>query len=570
MAEASQSVVDIAGIVGQIGQSVNASITDLVNSMPGGGQSEALTKQGSELQAEGQREVNEANVRAAVKMKMDNAAVAAAFGFMTPRGQSISAAELSEKIAIEEKDLDERRSMILAKQEASFFDNPISWISNQISLPFDIAAFNNVNAGQEHHLAVLHRLASFTEEQIKINAAVDTAAGAGMLDGMNKMATAKALEQQAASSLAVAQLGVHANSVRLAATEDMFRNSIATNELKVKAVEISLREKGLSMEEEKLSLEKVHSTLEQNAALRAEESHKLEIIQRQLTLGNEQERVAAKLDLNKRLLIAAQVFKLDPINVDQLQLLGSGPQKAFWEQAISDPNIQSGRLGFDAASALDVANKLNMPLTPGINIVREKLITWQQNAIANEGGGITWKALGPEVQHFKVQKLIADNAVSEMKNIPNEGGIFSPPSLVKVLQIGTGDAALANTKIGAALAPLAARTPNYATKADDILAVAADLIAKGEASPAQMAAEINKIYTAILVDNNDVRQYSLLGLKAPTAGVEGFKTSIQLGNAFGSKAIVNMTSPAAVEGILTRLLTNRQITETIGFMQGTP
>lgn len=572
----SSGTVDVAAFVQEAAKAYQASVTDLTSSLPFGGTGQSLANQGSDLERAGQVAMNEATMRAAIKLQADNATQAAMFGF-TPGAPTGIKAELSQKIQAEQRDLDQRREMILSKQQTGFFDNPLSWAVNQITLPYDIAAFNTRNAGQEQHLAVLHSLAILNDDQYRTNAAIDTAASTSLLDGMNTLAAAKAFKEKAASANQAAQLGMEGIRIRMAASADMFRTAVVLNDERIKEVQLGFQRQGLENATTHLELAKAHDVREQEAAVRAEvqsniaqdtnnratESHKLDMEVRSLHLGSEQDKKVILDKLNERLANVSRVLNLAPMTWQELQVMGSGKQKDFWENAARDPNFQEGRLGYDATSAMQTANTFNLPLNPGINIVRDHLIKAQDQAIAEAGGGITWKSLGPDVQHYKIQEQIIKRVSAELRNIPDGGGLFSPPSLLKVLEIGQGDSSIAQSKIGTALSPLASSTPNYAFKADDVMATAIQLINDKKATPAEMATEIANIYTAVMVDNNDIRQYGRMALKPPTAGVEGFNTTVQMGINFNGRQSINMVSRAAVESALTRLMTRQIMRESI-------
>lgn len=545
--------------------SVADSMRNYVSSLPNTQPMVAQNAAGNQLEAAGKQAVNQAQVEAAIRLQADNAKVAAAFGF-TPGASDGTIAAFSKQIADNETALDQKKSEILQKQGLSFFDDPVQWLFNQVALPYDIAEFNTRVSTSEHKLDVLKKMEEATLEGYKINAGVDVAASSVLLKGMNDQAAATALQESSKFGLQAAQLGVSETSVRMTATMDGFNAAVAANSQLIQLQHLDIAQKGIAISEQNLDLAKIHSKLEEESADRAKQMGAIELQRQTLALGSDQDKQKSLTELNDRLLRASTVLKVNPVTWQQLQVMGDGPQKEFWMRAISDPNIQeSGRLGFDATNALATANNFNLPMTPGINIVREKLINIRDNVIAPQQ--LTWKTLSPDSQHLQIQTAISSAVTREAHNIPDQGGIFSPGTLSSTLSIGQGEASLANTKIGAALAPAAKADPNMATRADMIISTASQLIQAGKATPSEMAAEIKRIYTSILVDNNNQRQYGLMGLKALDPNVEGYNTIVSMGG-YGNSKPVNLTSQAQIEALLTRKAIQQNLEQLRGGVAG--
>lgn len=538
------------------------SVQNYLNALPSAGPAVAQTSAGAQLKAAGDIAVARAQAEAAIKLQTDNAAAAARFGF-TPGAPSGINAKLSEDILALENTMDAKRGDILKKQGTSFFDDPVGFLFNQVALPYDIAEFNTLAGTQEHKLAVLHSLGAATDEQMKRNAAVDTASGTALLAGESQRALGQAQLTEADASFKAVQQGMQATSIRMTGSEQQFNAAVAANSALVAAQKLVIEQNNSDIMKQQYDLSVINSNRQADADKRLAEIQSVEMVQRNLNLGNDQEKVVALHDLNTRLLKAATVYGIDPVSWQQLQIMGDGPLKRMLDQAITDPNVQqNGHLGFDATTSLNTANTLNLALTPGMNIVREKMIGWENAAIAKSGGVYTWKQMDPGAQHLAQQTSIQDETRKEARNIQDTGGIYSPNSLFKTLQIGQGEASLANTQIGAILAPLANTDQRYPTKASDVLTTAANLISSGKSTPAQMAAEVSRIYTAIMVDNNDVRQYNRLVMPSLDPLTDGYHTYVANPFSYGSSTPLNLTSRSAVEGYLTRLsIANKMLTQ---------
>jgi hypothetical protein len=533
---------------------VATSVANYINSLPDTSGITAKNTQGTDMIAQGKIAVNDAIAKAKAKEIQDNATAAAYFG-LTPGATDGVIAKYSMQIADSEAQLDAKRQEILGKQQQSFFDNPISWFFNQLALPYDIAEFHTLSNTATHKLDILKRLEDATLEAFKVNAGVDQATAAAVLDGQNKAALGEALVNQAASEVQVGHLGVQETSVRMQGTMDAFNASVAQHQAWVSDQNLAVNQATLDINKRQIDNNDARLLIEQNEAKTREQQAQVNLSLSKINLDNAQLQAEGRADINNRLMKIAQTWKMTPITAEQLNMMSDGPLKQFLMSKLIDPNIQEGKapaLGYDAVDAVSKANAINAPLTPGMNIVREKLIKIESDIIGPQQ--FTWKQLDPSVQHIQLQNAIQAEVKKEVNNIPDQGGIFSPGSLRATLSIGQGEASLANTKIGAALAPAAKADPTLPTSASMILQTALQLIQAGKATPAEMASEVNRIYTAIIADNNDQRQYQEFRLNPLDPQINGFKTSVQFGNDWGSKAPVNMVSPSAVEAVLTRML----------------
>jgi hypothetical protein len=531
---------------------VAQSMQSYISALPNVSEGARLATSGAQTVAAGQIAKASAEAEANAKLQRDNSWTAAQFG-MTPGAADGTVATMSAAIFANERALDAKRAEILKKQDSSFFDNPVDWLFNQVALPYDIAAFNTMVGTTDHKLDVLKKLQDATKEGYQLNAGVDTANAAAVLAGQTQMALGTAVEKASEATFKAAQLGISETSVRMQATMDGFKAAVDGNAAAVAAEHLVLSKQGIAIQEKQLEQGDVRLALEKDNAARASLQAAVNLELSKLQLGDLKAKDEQLGILNDRLAKVAAIYKVNPVTYQQLQVMGDGPQKDFWMQGIMDPNLQEGgRIGFDTTDALQKMNAKNLPMTPAINYVRDKLITVRDNVILPQIQ--TWKSLSPDSQHLQVQNGIQAAVTKEVKNIPDAGGIYSPGTLASTLSIGTGEASLANTKIGAMLSPAARADPTAPTKASMILDTAKLLIQSGKATPAEMAEEINRIYTAIIVDNNNTRQYGLMSLKGLDPAIEGFKTSVQFGNSWGSRVPVNLTSKAAVEQVLTRMI----------------
>ena len=331
--------IDISGIITSAGQALSSSLKDIVSSMPGGGQGQQLTAQGADAIATGKQAVNTANEQAAIKYQQDNAEAAARFG-MTPGAPSATVVALSKGIVEGEADIVNRQKMIQAKQDTNFLDDPVGWITNRLTLPFDQAAYEGRVEGITQQLSVLKELATRTTEQYQVNAGIDTGASIARLDGLNKEALGEALLQKADSAFKAAQIGVEAANVRIAASRTEFdsqvalSNSIAeTKRLDLEASGQTIQLKQVGIQQQELDLGKQRFLIEQNADARAAESHTMEMTIQGLTAGTMQERVQAQQMLQTRIDNFLKITGVmgpngeNRITWPELNLMSDGPLK---------------------------------------------------------------------------------------------------------------------------------------------------------------------------------------------------------------------------------------------------
>lgn len=529
--------IDVVDLVRQ----ATSKFTGQVQGIGGGGGAGAAAAQGvqgADMIAAGQQRINTANEEALLKLKTDNEAALAEFGF-TPGAASGVVAELSGLVKNETLALNQSGAKINRDLNKSFLDNPIDWLISQITLPFDVQAHNAGVANRNEHLMVLRNMAAATDDRIKLNATVDTAAGVARLQGMNEIALGEALLKKSQIGLEVAKVGIQSAQLRLATTHAEF--SAVVQEASFIA-NVANQRTAQGFEQERIDMEK-------HKQENADESHKIDMAFKTIQVGDAQAAQEAKDYINAKFAVIKSITGLDINNVEQFKLMADGRPKQLIENLLRSSDLANGSLGPNAASALEFANELNLKLTPSMNYVREKLIGWRDSVIGKES--YTWRTLEPSVRNEKIQAEIKTQVQSEANNVKPEGGIYSPPPLAAVIQLSPYNQ---QSKILQELALTAGADPRYRTDANDLLATASKLITSGKATPEAMAQELSEIYKSIITDNNSSRKYSAMMIPMMT----GFKTSVYDGLGvlgFGNTTTIDMTSKAAIESMLLRAVT---------------
>jgi hypothetical protein len=550
---------------GKVTDSIDASMNDLRKTTEQGTGAVAAQQEAIKAAAEGQVTVNIENEKAALKQKSDNARVATAFG-MNPDSGSYIIDLMGRSILAREQDIQARDKMIQAKMDTGFIDDPLSWIANQFTLPMDVQSLNNSISEQSRELGVLKELQDRTTTAYVVNAGIDTAASESRLAGLNAITLGKAANDVAQSQERLAQLGIQAINVRQQLTGQQFSAVLQINNAlwAKESHELQLKNYYLNEKQLELAISSKEAQLEYQKRQedRAERSFQLQKEYRDLMIEDRKDNMVAKAALQEKLNNVTDVLGMNRFTIEEFKLL-SGPTKAALESAMSDPDMQSGRIGYNAADSLSKANTLNAPLTPSINLVRKNLIAVQNRVMSSDP---LWSQKKQGEQIAAIQAEIEKEVGKEIKSIPEQGGIYSPPPLIATLTIP----AVQNTQLAKALAPLGTVNSQYPTKADDVYRAAISLIEEGKGTPASMAREIALMYNAIILDNNDNKQYQRLALPRMSQA-SGFRTNVQSDFGWGNSRVINMADPAAVEAALMRTVIHNQRTrapETIE--QGVP
>lgn len=517
---AQQSTIDVSGLMGAFDtahKSINATISDLNNALTQGTKLVGDEEVAIGNEASAANEIVRIDAATSLRKTAANKTAAAEAG-LNPEASSYVRNAMLQDILATDRDLDARSTMLQKKADAKFLDDPIEWFTNQLSMPGDMYALEIGQKRQARKQEVLQRLQTETKEQIALNNAIDGNDAAVRADALEKQNLAAAAIKVAESQKFLIQTGMTGINIRMAANRQQFEETVQLN--------------GALAQQQQLQLSRAHLGI-------AEKQLAIQTEMKNLQIEERKDNLEARQAMQKSINNASEVLGLRPISVAEFNHL-TGQRKELYMQLMSDPNVQEGRAGYNAAQSLDVYNKLNAPGNPGVNLVR-KVLTDVKNKVIDDTPD--WKQKDAAQQNELVQKNIQARVRSEYGNIPEEGGIYSPGTLLSVLKIPE----VAKIPIAADLVQLA-RVPDYKTSANDIFTVALDRIAKGTETPATVAAQIADIYKAINSDNNTQRQYNKLAIPIPVT----HKTNLFFGFGWNSSQVVDMTNPAALETALTR------------------
>lgn len=544
-------------------------------SVGGGGGGLASATAGANQVATGNVQALTAEAAAANKLKADNLEAANRFG-LTPGAPSALVSAMSAQIAENEANIMQQGKDILAKVHTGFLDDPIQWLMNQVSLPFNIQERNEGVAQNHQMLATMAELAKRTEDQYRVNQGIDTADATEKLAGLSAVQFGQAKIAIGDAQFKSAQLGLQAASLKNAINQEQFQAVVQISNAQQSARRNDLDENGLLLKKEELGIQqenqamnRIKLAMEQDRDKRNTEIQAVQLQETKLRLGKEEEQQAAMKYLQSRLDMTAATYGLSQIPWQAYNIMTDGPLKRLYDRGMSDPNVQAGRLDFDLVASLNTANNSGIPLNQSMNLLRSKLIN-EQSAIIKPLE-YTWKGLDPVVQHTKLQQGLQEFVQKQFNNIAPSGNIFSPPPLAAVL---AASPSITNGLLAKDLAPLAIADPMHVTDANEIMSAAVAKITKGEATPAQMAEEVYQIYNAAINQNNQLYQYHRFAM-ADMSERDGFNATVNTTGYWGGSQSINMVSRAALESYLTRsIIRNQSLDSRMEnnplFKQGTP
>lgn len=546
-------------------RTIGDSAIDLTSALASAKGAAGASAGGAALQAQGQIEVNKSEFANKVQKKADDAAAAAAVG-MTPGAPSDLITTTLQEYQDNERDLNARGKMIKAKQNTSFSDDPLGFIAAQISLPFDITAYNTEIDTQDRRATTLAVLTKRFDDQSRINNTVDVNTSTTLLDGLNKIALGKAQEAAAASSLKVAELGINVANMRIAMSQQQFQGMLQIGQAVGAEQDRAFRTEEFSFR--------------QQQDLRTEQTVQLQNENQRAQL---QEKDRAQEGIN---LIQQRINKVT-------NLLGLGPVSYYEYNAdknISDklapfmisPDIQTEHYGPTVALATQQTQGFPLTKNGGADATRN----WLTDKLTgyNAAQAPMLNTMKPEEKQALQNKELLTQVAAERNNIPISGGLYSAPPLSSVLTMRSlyNEDGTPRLSIMTDLIPLAATNKTQATDPNLIMRVATDRIAAGKMTVDQAAQEISTLYQAIGKDNSEIKQYArfripvlsptTIGLPPVGKSVVGFMQSVNSTGTFGGATPIDLMNATLVQNTLARMIASKKIGQQLlqGAVGGVP
>lgn len=515
--------IDLSGLIDSFSTAKDAilqGVNNIVGAVSQGKKAYAGEQQAIQRGGEAAASVSDIDQAAALKAKMDTANVTAQLG-TNPDASTFILGQLGQKNIELQKDVQARYEDIGKRQDVAPWDDPIQFLFNRLVLPYKQEALKTKQDQLQEQMGFTKGVQEQTTQAAANMNAIDTAASSQLLAAKHQQILAET-ELRANNAMAdAAKFTISAVSPMLAANSEQF-------DLLYKLNTAQVQNRDLQLAEGRFGLEKTQKELYD--------------FNKQLQIEARQDDLNAKAAITTKLGNVAAVTGTNALSYPEFEKL-SAPARMQLEKLMSDPNFDKGRLGFTPAEALSVANEFEFPLTPGANIVRKALVGIEQGVISQNSA--TWKSFPQDVRNNLVNGAIQDTANKEIKNIPAEGGIYSPPPLNSILSIPS----LQKLPLSAALAPLA-NNKQYAMKADDIMSEAFKMVKKPEDIPA-VAAQVSQLYKGVIQANQSTKQYSLFALPE-LSEQSGFHTMVHTNYGWKGFETMDMTNQAAVTAALTR------------------
>jgi len=424
---------------------------------------------------------------------------------------------------------------VSSKLSVGFFDNPLQYIVNQVTLPSEISRLSIAEGNVAQNLKVMQDLQILMSNQHKDNviAATDTSVSAE-LNARQRIA-AQANIDLATTAGEAAKNELQLMNIRTVASRAQFQSIIEANNVQNANLENEIRFNQIGLEEHR----------QQVADMQAQQ----EINLRNMQIGEVQQKIAAENAIQSGIDAGIKVGLLP--NGTNARMLDKLPmaQREYVLRVAADPDIAQGRYGHDIASAINIAGSSPFPIPIGSAQLLERLGPKVVDVINANGGDALWKLKTPQEQQILLNSGLRKIINNEIQGIPTEGGIFSAGSALSVAAIP----ALQNNPVMRQVATMAAGNTLQPLKAQDVMAAATEQVQKGAITTSQASQLVSDIYNSVVLDNNQRFMYNRFNFNGLDNTV-GFKTRVQTGSMFGSTEAIDMTNPARVQDILTRLI----------------
>lgn len=574
---------------------LNQAGTQIANILGVGQQANAETKSGINQEAAGKIQINNVTGAAKSTEQAKNLDAATAVG-MNPDAASYMFMSTANEVKRREDELVGLKDEIAKQQSVSIFDDPMQWITNQITLPGKIRAANT-KVGEindwEDRISVAQKMLSSAALS---NAIIYEPAALQIASAKNQEVAGAALQAKGAADDKLATISTALTSLGMAQTKDQWDGIVSLNHsildfqqhglnILYKNFQEANQTSHLALEAESIqNLKDSRDVNQYNASQRLLLAQRGQELHEQSMAALEDQRAASKLQMevneNLKSLQAqalvdnkeAQTSLVDHANAARVLLnkpkLGSyleyknlsGNERKLLDDMITSGSTDLGAVATNPADANDVLDRSNTHLPGGQGQVQDKLRAWTNGAMqkneediaAQKLGAAPWHTYGKDIQRAKINQFINDQAATELRSTPQVGSIYSPPSIGALLKTNPLLTQMSIMK-DSGLAVLA-KDPQMPLDSDIVMKAAFTAIQKG-ASMRDMADQIAAIYQAAATKNAETHNYVKLAL--PSQLERGFNQEVQSG--FGNKSeIVDLSNSTKVLNFLTRSIVARK------------
>lgn len=386
--------------------------------------------------------------------------------------------------------IDALRPEIDRKLALSFFDNPLEWVAAQVSLPGEVAAYNNLTRLQGDQISRYDVASKIADGQI-------TRSQATQVDEIGKLGAAKAQEiaAKAAAAAKQAQIQVQASAV-----------SGALQLAQMAQMQLGAAERGLALTRERQTVTEGLSQAEQKAALEKLQMDKINAVLE--ASGSPNKMTAQDLKLarpaqREALMQAGQrgTYGADPAEAFQFLDDNSGglnglmrTNQAYQARSFASVLAAAEREVDAMATAFQAAN-------PGKTADRSKVRLAAINKVAGEFHSAAESDMyrQSDANPYKIdyQRVLNDPKLAE--NLANNSYAQT------MLKLGPGGA----ESIG-----------NTYDEQRVMSRLLADIrLSKNpQAAIQKAAADISGFYTAAMLEQQKNTQYNMFGFRTPTRG----------------------------------------------------
>jgi hypothetical protein len=491
-------------------------------------------KEGSDAKqatADTQREIGQQNavitqqkMAADMQATNDTREAALAMGRM-PGASNYLVTSLSAEILKKEEEVRSRDADIQGKMDQSFFDNPLQFIYNQYSLPFDVTARNQVATQTEAMNKQLAESAKrLTEsaqsnEQIKQVITTETIAAATRKNLLEAELLARNAEYEKSA------LQIHGATVLEAMNKDQFQAVLSTQAAAQEVVRLQLSKEAAGRDAARLGMEQQKF---------------------QIQLRNDAREEAGRVAIQGKLDKVSRSFGLPPVTLDEYNHLPASRKEmygALMMQTELSPAVAS--YGATPAAAVATIERFNIPIK---NIEMQRLVDKVKTvrAIFMNDKVSGFDKLDENEKQVKINSAVGTAIKEEAKNIPATGGYLSPLPLASIMQAPM----VQQTPLGQRLMALAVSDPNRPTNAQDIYAAAVGMIvdSNGAMSTREAAEQVAFFWKSADSLTYDTRQYAKFMLDVPNT----HKAAVTVGSFLGGPAVIDVRNAVAVEALLIR------------------
>lgn len=416
---------------------------------------------------------------------------------------------------------------IRQKESVSFLQNPLGWISNQLTINENIANYNAAARAKNRAEETARQAEQLTQQSFQTNNALSSTATQTYLDAINILAAG----QHKQTALTAALQGARWNMEGI-----MHASNASKERLQVlySANTAVMQEKQFQNELARLRLATASFNLQQEA--HNEKLHEDSLILKYIGDGY----------FN----LTGQV--MDKATAGQALVLYKSKHPdaiAFFESGLAGAKITNGGgaskpvISLSPSKAADLVGQGKVTnMSPAMNQVGEQLVTWKRQFLNAKDPKYAYDTKDKVAQEIAFNEYVKDQKRLALANVQT-GSVFAPFDVSKVAALNKNVAAMPvwkNVIAPAISTGIDVNDPNV------IFGVVTNAMREGKISYVD-ATDLSLIYAAGLDLNNQTRNFLAFGMSP----VKSYNVSINVPGTFG-KTTVNMSDTKALATALNK------------------